>query len=140
MDKKRLVLALLCLGLALIVLLTACGSGPTKTTTTTKPAGTTAPLPTMSGPAPEVTSIVADPAAVDLTGKATMQLRITAVYSNDYKDVVTNQSRYSTQNNKVATVNTLGEVAAVAAGTTNIEVTYTLGRVTKTLLVPVTVK
>jgi uncharacterized protein YjdB len=87
-----------------------------------------------------VESIVADPASVDLEGKATVQLRITAVYDNGYEEVVTFQSRYSSGDTKVVTVSVGGMVTAVGAGTTEIEVSYTLGKTTQTVNVPVTVK
>jgi hypothetical protein len=141
MNKRGLVFISLCLGLVLVVLLAGCGT-PEKTPTTTKPPATTptTSLTTTSGPAPVVESIVAEPASVELAGSATMQLRITAIYNNQYEDVVTFQSRYTSENTKIATVSVGGLVTAVAAGTTNIKISYTLGKTTKTLTVPVTVK
>jgi hypothetical protein len=143
MKKRGLVFALLCLGLVVMVLLPACGT-PGPTTTTSKPPLTTtaaSPFITPTGaPAPVVESIVADPASVSLEGKATTQLRITAVYDNEYQEVVTFQSRYSSGDTKIVTVSVGGLVTAIGAGTTNIEVSYTLGKTTKTVKVPVTVK
>jgi type IV pilus biogenesis protein CpaD/CtpE len=140
-KKRSLVFVLLCLGLVMVVLLAACGS-PEKTTTTSKPptATATSPFLTTSGPAPVVDSIVASPASVDLAGKTTAQLRITAIYNNDYKEVVTFQSRYSSGDTKIVTVSVGGLITAVAAGTTNITVTYVQGKTTKEITVPVSVK
>jgi hypothetical protein len=140
MNKRGLVSILLCLG---IVLLAACGTPEKTTPTTTKPPTATATSPFItpsSSTAPVVESIVADPASVDLAGKATMQLRVTAIYNNEYEEVVTFQSRYTSQDTKIATVSVGGMVTAVAAGTTNIDISYTLGKITKTLTVPVSVK
>jgi hypothetical protein len=141
MNKRGFVFTLLCLGLVMMALLAGCGTSE-KTTPTTKPPATTptTPLLTTSGPAPVVESIVADPASVELAGSATAQLRITAVYNNKYEEVVTFQSRYTSESPKIATVSVGGLVTAVAAGTTNIKISYTLGKITKTLTVPVTVK
>jgi len=142
MKRKHLVISLLCLGLILVLLLAACGSStpePTTTASTSAASPYTVPT-TMSGPAPTVTAITPEPASVDITVSGTAQLRITASYSNDYKDVVTFQSRYSSSDTKVAKVSVGGLVTGVSAGSAIINVTYTSGKTTVTTSVPVTVK
>jgi hypothetical protein len=142
MKKKHLVIALLCLGLVMTLLLAACGS-PAPSTGTTPPTSTSSPYivpTTLSGPPPTVASIASEPASIDIAVNGTSQLRITAVYNNDYKDVVTFKARYSSDNEKAARVSVGGLVTGVGAGSANINVTYTEGKTTVTTTVKVTVK
>jgi hypothetical protein len=109
-------------------------------TATTIPPTSTAPLATTAGPVPVLESIIAEPVSVDLAGKATVQLRITAKYNNGYTEVVTFQCRYEIDNDKIATVSAGGKVTAVAAGTARIFVYYTIGNLIKIASIPVIVR
>lgn len=91
---------------------------------------------TVAPPEPDLTQLTSDPADVALTAAGeTAELAITAGFSNDTSDDVTEDAQYESGNVNVATVSAEGIVTAVSAGTTNIVVTY--GGLT--INVPVTV-
>jgi len=87
-----------------------------------------------------LSSIKASPSTVSLAANATQQLTITASYTKGATKIVTATSTYKSSNEKIATVTTGGLVKGIAPGSATITVSYKEGTVTKTIMVPVTVK
>jgi uncharacterized protein YjdB len=85
-------------------------------------------------------SIIASPNNISLAVNATQQLTITATYTNGSLKNVTVPSTYKSSNEKIATVTKTGLVKGIAKGSASITVSYSEGNVTKTVMVPVTVR
>jgi hypothetical protein len=87
-------------------------------------------------------AIIVSPKAVNLAPSESQQLTVTAGYDKGASINVTALSTctFSTGDVAIATVTTTGLVQGIAAGSTNITVSYTESRVTKKLTVPVTIK
>jgi uncharacterized protein YjdB len=90
--------------------------------------------------APSLKSIAASPGKVSLAVNTTQQLTITATYTKGNTKNVTAQNTFKSSNEKIATVSKGGLIKGVAAGSASITASYTEGKVTKTVTVPVTVK
>ena len=84
-------------------------------------------------------SIAASPSKISLAVSGTQQLAVTTTDTKGKTASVTTTSTYKSSDVKVATVSTGGLVTGVAAGSVNITVSYTKGKVTKTATVAVTV-
>ena len=97
----------------------------------------------------ELSSIGAQPYRVNIPVNATSNLTINAVFSKISSGnittasggirVVTNNITFKSSNQEVATVNGSGFVRGISAGSANISVSYTDGKITKTTSVPATI-
>ena len=85
-------------------------------------------------------SIAPSLSKLSLVVNASQQLTISATYTKGSGKNVTALSIYKSSNDKIATVAKGGLVKGVAAGSASITVSYTEGKVTQTVTVPVTVK
>lgn len=96
-----------------------------------------------------LSAIVSDPIRVNIPVNATSNLTISAMYSKisageitsgsgGFK-VVTSNVTFKSSNASIVTVNRSGLARGVAAGSTNISVSYTYGNITKTTDIPVTI-
>jgi hypothetical protein len=92
-----------------------------------------------------LTSIMAYPVRISIAVNVTSSnLTINAIHSqngssNGAMKAVTNNLTFVSRNENVAVVNSAGQVTGVSAGTTNVTVSYTEGKVTRTVEVPVTI-
>lgn len=71
-----------------------------------------------------VESLTVTPATVELEAGETVELTVTATYSDETEEVVTEEASYSNSSEAVATVSEAGVITAVGAGTATITVEY----------------
>lgn len=128
---KTTKLRVLLIGLSLItaVMLPACSSGTTASTT---PVSTSAPTtPAATGPS-ILKSIEASPSSTEIHINRTTQIDVIARYTNSTIQNITAKCTFKSSDEKVATVTTAGLITAVADGSCQITVSYTENGTTQT--------
>jgi hypothetical protein len=137
-KNRKLIPVLICLGLTLALVLSACGSSTVTSTTTPNTSITTTPGATTSAGS-ALKSIEATTDMIGLVAKATQQIYINATLADGTTSTVTSKCTYKSDNEKVATVTAGGLVTGVGQGAANITVSYAVGGVTQTTVIYVDV-
>ena len=133
MEKKQLAQLLFGISLVLALVLSACSPVATTPSTPASPATPIAPA------SVSLKSIYSSPLSTDIRINSTLQLDITAIYTDDTKRPITDKSTFKSSDDKIATVTAGGLVTAVGGGSTSIIVSYTENQVTQIATVSVKV-
>jgi uncharacterized protein YjdB len=129
MKRNKIITLLFGLVLIITVVLPACSSG---TTVSTTPVSTSKPItPADTGPV-TLKLIDASPTSTEIHIARTMQIDVIARYSNNSIKNVTEKCTFKSNDEKVATVSTSGLITAVADGACEIIVSYTENGATQT--------
>jgi len=137
MGKKQLAQLLFGISLILVLVLSACSPvATTPSTPASTPATPAAPTAPASG---SLKSISSSLASTDIRINTTLQLDITAIYTDGTKRPITDKSTFKSSDDTIATVTAGGLVTALRGGSTSIIVSYTENQVTQTATVSVRV-
>ena len=137
MEKKQLAQLLFGISLVLALVLSACS--PVATTPSTPASTPASPAAPIAPASVSLKSIYSSPLSTDIRINSTLQLDITAIYTDDTKRPITDKSTFKSSDDKIATVTAGGLVTAVGGGSTSIIVSYTENQVTQIATVSVRV-